>query len=395
MSLLACLLALALPTDPLIGPLDLVVTTDSSGSGKLTVIRPDHAIETTIPIDTSARAVAFAPDGSLVAVSKTKLRRFDLDLAVIDTVADGTLLQPNLAAFGPDGLLYVVNANPGNAVHVYDRDLQLVTKVTDAAVQNPSAIAFGPDGRFYVTSPSIKTVVAFEPGGKRAALIADPALVSPMGLAFGPDGLLYVADALTEEIHVFDPATLARVKTIECEGDVFIGLAFGPDGNFYTGSFFPTGVRVLDPKGKLVAFVATDLGPDQIAFAPQRLPVRIAGDLTDAAGSFASIDEVGTLLHAPGSMTAMLALEPGIALSQALDVEQIVATGLVVAPSAKARRGAFFQCPTLPQSGVVASLQIQMKGKRDADAFFRVETFAGNLQLQGADFNGSLTIAVP
>ncbi|MBI2877240.1 MAG: hypothetical protein HYY20_10190 [Candidatus Tectomicrobia bacterium] len=250
--------------------------------------------------------VAVGPDGSLYIAEASDIRRVGPD-GIITTVAgiggrggsgysgDGgpataaRLYAPSGIAVGPDGSLYIADANnhrirrvgpdeiittvAGNGTAGYSGD---GGPATAARLYQPRDVAVGPDGSFYIADEinirvrrvgpdGIITTVA---GNGSYGLSGDggPATAArlgyPWGVAVGPDGSLYIADTGNDRIrrvgpdgiimtaagngygHSGDggPATAAKLRRPE-------GVAVGPDGSLYIADTGNHRIRRVGPDG--------------------------------------------------------------------------------------------------------------------------------------------------
>lgn len=76
-------------------------------------------------------------------------------------------------------------------------------------LQRPFDVAVGPGERYYLTNGSVRHVIVFDKGARKARFLGDDVpggLGKPMGLGLGPAGEVYVADASQRRVVVFDSA---------------------------------------------------------------------------------------------------------------------------------------------------------------------------------------------
>jgi DNA-binding beta-propeller fold protein YncE len=172
-------------------------------------------------------ALAVTRDGALWAVAsiaspsdatprRIELFRFDRD-GTSRHMPAAQVTEPRALAVGPDGNLYVADADRG--VIRFDG----LTGAFRAALGTPgaNALAFGPDGNLYVASSGIaNAVVRFDPSSGTLLDTFLPTgaagMSAPRALAFGPDGDLYVTSACG--------AGTSQVLRFEGRSGIFLGV---------------------------------------------------------------------------------------------------------------------------------------------------------------------------
>jgi RHS repeat-associated protein len=259
------------------------------------------------------RGVAVGPDGSLyfADIDNARIRRVAPN-GIITTVAgtgnatfsgDGgpaaqaSLVGPFGVAVGPDGSLYIADADnnrirrvapngiittvagTGNATFSGDGGL-----ATQAAVQSPRGVAVGPDGSLYVADRGNQRIRQVAPDGIITTVAGNgvfgfsgdggPATQAsfriPFGVATGPDGSLYIADRSNQRIRRVAPdgiiTTVAGNGSASFSGDGGPatqaalddpnGVAVGPDGSLDIGD--GNNHRIRRVAAPLQGFSATD-----------------------------------------------------------------------------------------------------------------------------------------
>ncbi|MGH2347713.1 MAG: NHL repeat-containing protein, partial [Chloroflexota bacterium] len=121
--------------------------------------------------------------------------------------AASTLLAPQEAVHGSDGLIYV--ADTGNhRVAVLNGHGKLVRSITKSAhglLSAPSSLAFTPDGHLVVLDSDTGFVLEYTMKGKLVAGSSRSVpLVHARGLAVDAQGRIYVADPATDSIFTLD-----------------------------------------------------------------------------------------------------------------------------------------------------------------------------------------------
>jgi WD40 repeat protein len=154
------------------------------------------------------------------------------------------LQNPAGILFGPDGFIYVANAN----ISIGDvlRFNPISGLYTDTFLSVPTlgvtSMVFGPDGWLYVGTRFSNSVVRTN-GTTVETFIPDG--ISPLsrtgGCVFGPDGNFYIASQDTNDVLRFNGINGAYEGEFVAESnnggiDRPTGLLFGPDGNLYVDS---------------------------------------------------------------------------------------------------------------------------------------------------------------
>ncbi len=232
---------------------------------------------------------------------------------------------------GPDGLLYVPDANSG--VYRFDAStgefIDLFIDAATAEIDAPiiSAI-FGPDANLYVTSNT--TIRRYD--GTTGAFL-DVFAISPTGegvyypLAFGPDGDLYAGTRFPHKIERFDGDSGTFIDLFIAPGTEGVfdprQMLFHTDGLLYIVSENSSEVRRFDPgTGDLIDIFASGsalgeahsiwFGPNGNLFATSRSNDHIFefdGLTGDPVGVFATAPEMTSPTWAgfgPGPTTARL-----------------------------------------------------------------------------------------
>jgi WD40 repeat protein len=177
--------------------------------------------------DTSVQALAFSPDGSLIAsgtnycsprVWKTRSGRQVAGLSHERPVSN--------MAFRPDGRL-VATASEDKTAGVFEaRTWRELSRLADGDAV--IAVAFSPDGNVVATASKDGTARVFEVRtGREVSRLAHGGPV--VGVAFGPDGVLVATASWDKTARVFEARTGREVSRL-ARGDAVRAVAFSPDG---------------------------------------------------------------------------------------------------------------------------------------------------------------------
>lgn len=219
--------------------------------------------------------VAGGPENSLVRLSFQ-----GRTLQVIEGGADGPFLHPNDLAFGPDGLLYMIDSGIR------------ITELLEGGHVHPDFFRAAYNGRVY----------QIDPADGRVLRVLAAGLLYANGIAFGPDGLLYYSETLTGKIHRQivggRPELFAQVMPVPAV-DAFrgpAGMAFDRSGVLYCAIYGHGEICMVDPAGKVAGHIRTDgTRPSKIAFTPD--------------GKYMLVSE-----HENGALEKITAPRPGLPL---------------------------------------------------------------------------------
>jgi hypothetical protein len=110
----------------------------------------------------------------------------------------------------------------------------------DAGLEAPAGLVFGPDGNIYVSNAetSASNVFKFDPSGGFLGVYATLNHTGgATGLVWGPDGKLYVSTRFSSGVERCDGTSCSDFVTSGSGGlSRTAGMVFGPDGHFYVGS---------------------------------------------------------------------------------------------------------------------------------------------------------------
>jgi WD40 repeat protein len=179
------------------------------------------------------RAIAFAPNGSLVAATGE-----DKQLKLLAT-ADGADLAtlknfkfPILCmAFSPDGsLLATGGAGKPGEIKVWNVEARLEIASLSGHTNGVLAVTFSPDGRSLATGGRDGSVKLWDltAGKERLNLLAHSSQVS--SIAFSPDGALLATAGKDMTVKLWDMTTGKETRTFQGLSGEVRSMAFTPDG---------------------------------------------------------------------------------------------------------------------------------------------------------------------
>ncbi len=149
----------------------------------------------------------------------------------------GTILGPQ------DHDLYVTSLQTNQVLRYSGKNGKFLGVFIDSSLgvlHNPSGILFGPDGNIFVANaqPAASNVVEFDPSGNYLGVYAQlPTSGGATGMVFGPDGKLYISSRFSNGVVRTDGTTIEDFVAEGAGGlSRTAGMVFGPDGNFYVAS---------------------------------------------------------------------------------------------------------------------------------------------------------------
>ena len=176
----------------------------------------------------------------------------------------------------------------------------------------PNVAAFGPDGVLYVTCSGEQgrpEVVRIEPGGGDATQWTTAVPAYPNGCLVTPDGsALVVVEAKAERIvrlainadgSAGEPETIAELPDTDADG-----IALDADGNYWVTLYRPDGLVRITPDGVTELVVDDHLAstldaPTNIAWVGANLDRAVVSNVGGTSLSIADLGVAGLPLHLP------------------------------------------------------------------------------------------------
>jgi eukaryotic-like serine/threonine-protein kinase len=219
-------------------------------------VAPARPVATFPLSDTCILAVAFAPDGRMLALGCTDhIIRLWRPLRTTDKPAPMSHGSDEAwaVAFSPDGKLLASagdNVKGADCLKVWDAQTGKPVWAAPAHTQLTSCVAFSPDGSLLASGGYDNAVKLWDPltGHLRACLNAHNAALRC--LAFSADGRWLASGDKDNTTHLWEIADNRLLRTFQGDGGQARGIAFSPDGRNL----------VVTDTGKVVRFWETDTG---------------------------------------------------------------------------------------------------------------------------------------
>ncbi|MBS2537243.1 caspase family protein [Catenulispora sp. NF23] len=183
-------------------------------------------------------------------------------------------------AFSPDGSL-LASAGKGGSVQLWNPQTRQETGSAIASARSVQALAFSPDGALLAEGGFDRKVYLWRPDGPRSLqfphlLRSHQTLGGRTGvvfaLAFSPDGSLLAAGGRAKTVRLWNPHTREPVgEPLTGHTKYVIALAFSPDGTLLATASTDKTVRLWDPRtGKPVGepLAGIEMGSNGLAFSP-------------------------------------------------------------------------------------------------------------------------------
>ncbi|MGW8783682.1 nSTAND1 domain-containing NTPase [Streptomyces sp. NPDC055796] len=223
------------------GPVNAVAFAPGSGNGLLASAGSDGRVllrrvadrrtTRTLTMPGRVRAIAFGPDGRMLAATST-----EGPVRVWDTDGHGVAVLParttdaRAVAFAPDGRTLAV-AGADGTVRLCDP-----TGAGSAATEltghtgRVDALAYAPDGRTLVSAGADQTVRLWDPvAGRQLAVLAGHT-AEVLGVAFAPDGRTVASGGVDRTLRLWDVAERRATAALTGHNDDINAVAYTPDG---------------------------------------------------------------------------------------------------------------------------------------------------------------------
>ena len=252
-------------------------------------------------------AIAYRPDGKLMALGTYKEVRLADPAGKIVGALTGHAEQVRAVAFSPDGLLLAaaggLPARKGE-VKIWDVEKRSVVRTIVGHTDCIYAVAFSPDGKTLATSSYDKLIKIWETAtGKEVRTLKDH-IDAVYDLAFTPDGKRLLSAAADRTVKVWDTATGERQYTLGEPLDGLNTIAIHPSGKMVAAGGLDKTIRIWslgEKEGKLLhSLIAHEDAILRLAFSPDgKLLVSTAADKTIKIFKTDDLTEIKTIAGQP------------------------------------------------------------------------------------------------
>jgi eukaryotic-like serine/threonine-protein kinase len=209
-----------------------LLATGSSQTARLWNAATGQTIRT-LTGHTNGPAVAFSPDGTLLATGSSQTARL-WDIATGQTIRTltGHAGPVSAVAFSPDGTVLATGSRDQTA-RLWDAATGQTIRTLTGHAGPVSAVAFSPDGTVLATGSRDGTTRLCDAAtGQKIRTLTD----SGRAVAFSPDGTL-LATGRGDQARLWDAATGQTIRTLTGHTHGVSAVAFSPDGTLLaTGS---------------------------------------------------------------------------------------------------------------------------------------------------------------
>ena len=261
-------------------------------------------IEPVVAVKPQIFSVAYHPDGQLLGAGRHGgVALTDAFTGQAVTFLDGLADIARAVAFSPDGSLLAAgggHAQRGGEVRIWQvSDHRLVTTIQGHA-DTIQAVAFSPDGKILATASYDKEIKLWDVTSGRELRTLQDHIDAVYALAFTPDGNRLLSGSADRSVKIWNPATGERLYTLSDPIDGINSIAIHPSGTQVTAGGYDRTIRVWElgeDGGKLLNVLIAHQSPIlRIAYSPDgKKIVTTAADRTLKVFDAETLDELASL----------------------------------------------------------------------------------------------------
>jgi len=209
------------------------------------------------PVPQQIGAIAFSPDGSIIAAggygevtfSSSSTRKL---LGKVTGITEAV----RTVAFSPDGKFFAVGAGrpaQEGEINIWQTGDRFWTKSAAQTVKAHRdcvyALAFSPDSKLLASTSYDQMIYLWDPATGRQIKPLKEHTDSVFDLAFSPDGKWLASGGADRTVKLWDVASGKRIHTLGSSTEGVNTLAFHPSGKYVAASGFDRTIRVWDLSG--------------------------------------------------------------------------------------------------------------------------------------------------
>jgi WD40 repeat protein len=264
-------------------------------------------IKPKVAVKAQIGSIAYRPDGKMMALGTYKEVRLADPAGKTLAALPGHAEQVRAVAFSPDGaLLAAAGGLPGRKgeVKIWDVEKRTLVRTLEGHLDCIYAVAFSPDGKTLATSSYDKLIKLWDAAtGKEVRTLKDH-IDAIYDLAFTPDGSRLLSAAADRTVKVWNMATGERLYTLGEPLDGLNTLAIHPSGKMVAAGGLDKTIRIWslgDKEGKLVhSLIAHEDAILRLAYSPDgKLLISTAADKTIKVFNAADLTEIKALTAQP------------------------------------------------------------------------------------------------
>jgi hypothetical protein len=233
-------------------------------------------IKPRVPVKTLISALAFRPDGRLLALGTFReVRLMDPETGKITAILPSATDDVRALAFSPDSrLLAAAGGLParGGEIKIWDTEKRVALRTIQGHTDCIYSVEFSPDGRSLATSAYDKLIKLWDVASGTEIRTLKDHIDAVYALAFFPDGKRLVSASADRGVKVWDVASGERLYTLSEPTDGLNTMALDPSGERVAAGGLDRTIRVWtlgDKSGTLLnSLIAHEDAILRLAWSP-------------------------------------------------------------------------------------------------------------------------------